>query len=130
MSDSKGTILVVDDELIVRDLIAGFLKKIGYEVIEATNGADAIKIFESLETPPIVVVTDIVMPEIDGPTMVQKLRESNPGLCVLFVSAYQSKKLDDSDLEKPENQFLAKPFSFRNFAQAISELVKVAKAAA
>ena len=128
MSDSKGTILVVDDELVVRDLIAGFLKKIGYEVIEATNGADAIEVFENLESPPIIVVTDIVMPEIDGPTMVEKLRESNPGLCVLFVSAYQSKKLDDAELEKPENQFLAKPFSFRSFAQSISELVKVARA--
>ena len=128
MSDSKGTILVVDDELIVRDLIAGFLKKIGYEVVEATNGADAVEIFENLDSPPIVVVTDIVMPEMDGPSLIEKLRQSHPALCVLFVSAYQSKKLDDAELEKPENQFLAKPFSFRSFAQAIGELTKVAKA--
>jgi two-component system, cell cycle sensor histidine kinase and response regulator CckA len=129
MSDveDKGSILVVDDESVVRDLISGFLTKLGYQVLLAEDGADAVKVFQQMEKPPLVMVTDIVMPKLDGPTLAKQLRESHPGLCVLFVSSYPSKKLSVSDLTKPVNGYLSKPFSLRNFAASVNKLVKVAK---
>lgn len=126
----KGTILVVDDESIARDLISGFLKKLGYEVAVARDGREAIEVFDSLVPRPIIVVTDIVMPEQDGRSLAEELRRESPNLCVLFVSAYSSEKLSISELTQPNNSFLAKPFSLRNFSAVIKKLAAVAEGTA
>lgn len=124
---TRKTVLVVDDEAVVRDLISGFLGKLGYKVEVAEDGPDALRVFESLENPPSVMVTDIVMPHMDGPTLAGTLRKSHPALCVLFVSSYDSKKLSVSELTKPQNGFLSKPFSLRSFAASVAKLIKVAE---
>jgi len=120
----KKSILVVDDESVVRDLISGFLTKLGYEVHLAANGPGALALFPEISPPPKVVITDVVMPGMDGPTMVTEMRKSHPELCVLFVSSYSSKKLSMSELTKPTNGYLSKPFSFRGFAAAVKKLSK------
>jgi len=125
--EGKSSILVVDDESVVRDLISGFLRKLGFDVVLAEDGAQALSLFQELNPTPQVMVTDIVMPNLDGPTLAKKLRETHPDLCVLFVSSYPSKKLSVSELTKPINGYLSKPFSLRNLAASINKLVKVAK---
>jgi two-component system cell cycle sensor histidine kinase/response regulator CckA len=131
MAKQNGkSILVVDDESVVRDLISGFLTKLGYAVHVAEDGKTAEILFRSLEPRPVVMVTDIVMPEMDGPTLAAALRETHPGLCVLFVSSYPSKKLSEKDLDHPTNGYLSKPFSFRSFATAVGKLARAAQAPA
>ena len=122
----KGTILVVDDESIARDLVSGFLKKLGYQVAIAENGQEAIEVFEALCPKPIIMVTDIVMPHLDGPSLAQELRRDHPELCILFVSAYPEDRLGAYQLDPQLHRFLAKPFSLRSFSAAIRELASVA----
>ena len=123
----RKTILVVDDESVVRDLVSGFLSKLGFAVEVAENGEQAISVFDSLPETPTLMVTDIVMPKLDGPTVASELRKKHPNLCVLFVSSYPSKKLSVSELTKPINGYLSKPFSFRGFASAINKLLKASE---
>lgn len=124
------SVLVVDDESVVRDLISGFLTKLGFRVHLAVDGEQALELFESLDPRPQVMVTDIVMPKLDGPSLAAKLRETYPNLCVLFVSSYPSKKLSVTELSKPINSYLSKPFSLRNFAANINKLLKVSESQA
>lgn len=125
MQRAGETILVVDDEEVVRDLVSNFLTKLGYKVAQATDGTEALVVFDQLEKPPAVMVTDIVMPALGGVQLAQILRERHPRLCVLFVSSYPDKKIGEEELANPRNQYLAKPFSLRGFAAAISNLVQV-----
>ena len=126
----KKSVLVVDDESVARNLISGFLTKLGFQVHLAADGSEALDVFSSLDPTPQVMVTDISMPKMDGLTLASKLRESHPNLCVLFVSSYTSKKLSVSELTKPINGYLSKPFSLRNFAASINKLLKVAESQA
>jgi two-component system cell cycle sensor histidine kinase/response regulator CckA len=125
MQDVGKTILVVDDEEVVRDLVSNFLGKLGYDVVQATDGTEALVAFDQMKRPPAVLVTDIVMPKLGGVQLSQILRERNPDLCVLFVSSYPDKKLGDAEMANPHSSYLAKPFSLRNFASAISNLAQV-----
>ena len=118
------TILVVDDEAIVRDLVANFLTKLGYEVAQATNGTEALVTFEQLDQPPAMLVTDIVMPELGGVQLAQILRQTHPDLRVLFVSSYPDKKIGDGELANPFNAYLPKPFSLRSFTAAVNQLLE------
>lgn len=125
--DGKKTILVVDDESMVRDLISNFLGKLGYQVVLAENGEQALSKFQELEKIPALVITDIVMPVLDGQGLVDALRREHPELCVLYVSGYANRKLPQEELDKIQTGFLAKPFSLRSFAAAVSKLIKVSE---
>lgn len=128
MENRAKTILVVDDESIVRDLISGFLGKLGHSVLVAGDAETAIATFRSQDSPPDVLVTDIVMPKVDGPTLARALRQECPALGVLFVSSYPNTRLSEDELALPQNEYLAKPFSLRNFAAAIARLLKSGEA--
>lgn len=116
--------MVVDDEAIVRDLVSNFLTKLGYEVAQASDGIEALATFESLDQPPAILVTDIVMPELGGVQLAQILRQTHPDLRVLFVSSYPDKKIGEKELANPYNAYLAKPFSLRSFAAAVNQLLE------
>ena len=83
-----GTILLVEDEEGLRGLNARGLASRGYTVLEAGNGVEAIEVIESHGGDVDLVVSDVVMPEMDGPTLLKELRERNPNLKIIFVSGY------------------------------------------
>ena len=83
-----GTILLVEDEEGLRALNARGLTSRGYQVIEAGNGVEAIEALERQGGQVDLVVSDVVMPEMDGPTLLKELRQRNPGLKIIFVSGY------------------------------------------
>ena len=83
-----GTILLVEDEEGLRGLNARGLTSRGYTVLEAGNGVEAIEMIESRGGDVDLVVSDVVMPEMDGPTLAKELRTRNPGLKIIFVSGY------------------------------------------
>jgi two-component system, cell cycle sensor histidine kinase and response regulator CckA len=114
----EGTILLVEDEEGLRALNARGLASRGYTVLEAGNGVEAIDVLEKSDGRVDLVVSDVVMPEMDGPTLARELRIRNPGLKIIFVSGYAE---DAFQKHLPEGQFefLPKPFTLKQLVEAV-----------
>ncbi|MEQ7872638.1 response regulator [Sphingomonas sp. ASV193] len=113
-----GTILLVEDEPMVRTVAERALVRHGYKVLTATNGEEALEVLESSDTPINLLISDVVMPLMDGPTMVREARKTWPDLPILFMSGYAEEQLRKSiDLEKVA--FLPKPFAVQELAEAV-----------
>ena len=82
----RGTVLLVEDEDAVRSFAARALGQRGYRVLEATTGTEALEVFKSHHGDVDLVVSDVVMPEMDGPTLCEQLRRERPDLKVIFIS--------------------------------------------
>jgi two-component system cell cycle sensor histidine kinase/response regulator CckA len=112
----SGTVLLVEDEPMVRSVAERALTRHGYQVITADNGEDALEILDKGETIDLLI-SDVVMPGMDGPAMVREARKSRPELKVLFMSGYAEEQLRKSiDIENVN--FLPKPFSVTDLAEA------------
>jgi two-component system, cell cycle sensor histidine kinase and response regulator CckA len=112
----SGTVLLVEDEPMVRSVAERALTRHGYQVITADNGEDALEILSRGE-PIDLLISDVVMPGMDGPTMVREARKSRPELKILFMSGYAEEQLRKSiDIENVN--FLPKPFSVTELAEA------------
>src|SRR5947209_2131026 len=117
-----GTILLVEDEEGLRGLNARGLTSRGYTVLEAGNGVEAIEVIESRGGNVDLVVSDVVMPEMDGPTLAKELRTRNPNLKIIFVSGYAE---DAFEKNLPDDHgkfhFLPKPFTLKQLVAAVKE---------
>jgi two-component system cell cycle sensor histidine kinase/response regulator CckA len=112
----SGTVLLVEDEPMVRTVAERALTRHGYSVVTANNGFEALDILNRGDEFALLI-SDVVMPEMDGPTMVKEARQSRPDLPVLFMSGYAEEQLRKSiDLDKVA--FLPKPFSVQELAEA------------
>jgi two-component system cell cycle sensor histidine kinase/response regulator CckA len=117
----SGTVLLVEDEPMVRSVAERALTRHGYTVITADNGEDALEIIARNE-PIDLLISDVVMPGMDGPTMVREARQSRPDLKILFMSGYAEEQLRKSiDIENVA--FLPKPFSVTDLAEAARRAV-------
>ena len=111
-----GRVLLVEDEPMVRTVAERALTRHGYTVVTANNGFEALEILERGEEFALLI-SDVVMPEMDGPTMVREARATRPTLPVLFMSGYAEEQLRKSiDIDKVA--FLPKPFSVQELAEA------------
>ena len=110
VSQGGERILVVDDEKIVRDLLAQILREQGYDVVAAASATEARALDESWD----VLVTDVVMPETDGVSLAREIDAAH----VLFISGYDQRALVSSDAA-----FLQKPFGRDDLSQAIRALL-------
>jgi two-component system cell cycle sensor histidine kinase/response regulator CckA len=117
----QGTILLVEDEDGLRSLNARGLRSRGYTVIEAENGLDALEALEREEGAVDLVVSDVVMPEMDGPTMLTEMRKRNPELRIIFVSGYAEDAFEKSLPEGQQFNFLPKPFTLSQLVAAVKE---------
>jgi two-component system cell cycle sensor histidine kinase/response regulator CckA len=115
-----GKILLVEDEEGLRALNARGLASRGYTVLEASNGVEAIEVLER-EGHVDLVVSDVVMPEMDGPTLLKELRTRDPGLKVIFVSGYAEEAFAKNLPKDEQYAFLAKPFTLK---QLVGEVKK------
>jgi len=117
------TILVVDDEEGVREVALMALTAQGYRVLAADSGAEALKI-AAAETGPIhALITDAVMPGMNGPALAQRLRESRPQTRVLYISGYAEDASVLEDAMQRGEAFLQKPFSLDALAQKVRALL-------
>ncbi|HTS40989.1 MAG TPA: ATP-binding protein [Xanthobacteraceae bacterium] len=116
----QGKILLVEDEEALRVLNARGLVSRGYDVLEAGNGVEALEVFNREGGKIDLVVSDVMMPEMDGPTLLKELRQRNPALKIVFVSGYAE---DAFGKNKPEGQFdfLAKPFTLKQLVTKVKE---------
>jgi two-component system cell cycle sensor histidine kinase/response regulator CckA len=116
----RGTILLVEDEKDLRGLNARGLASRGYTVLQAGNGVEAIEVLEKHDGEIDLVVSDVVMPEMDGPALLKELRRRKPDLKIVFVSGYAEEAFANN---RPEGQhrFLAKPFSLKTLVATVKE---------
>jgi two-component system cell cycle sensor histidine kinase/response regulator CckA len=117
----QGTILLVEDEDGLRSLNARGLRSRGYSVIEASNGVEALEALAEKNGAVDLVVSDVVMPEMDGPTLLKTMRESNPDLKIIFVSGYAEDAFEKSLPENQQFAFLPKPFTLSQLVAAVKE---------
>ena len=115
-----GRVLLVEDEEVVRNFAARALKRQGYKVLEAASGVEALEVMEKNKGKIDIVVSDVVMPEMDGPTLLKELRKTNPGLKIIFVSGYPNDAFKES-LGEEDFAFLPKPFSLPQLAAKVKE---------
>jgi two-component system cell cycle sensor histidine kinase/response regulator CckA len=112
----SGTVLLVEDEPMVRAVAERALTRHGYTVITADNGEEALEILARGD-PIDLLLSDVVMPGMDGPTMVEQARKERPDLKILFMSGYAEEQLRDS-INIDKAHFLPKPFSVQELAEA------------
>lgn len=105
------TILLVEDEQLVRDLTRGILLTSGYKVLEAPHGGEALLICESYPGPIHLMLTDIVMPHLNGRELYERVCPLRPEMKVLFMSGYTDEALPLSGRLEPDSPFIEKPFT-------------------
>ncbi len=119
-----GTILLVEDEEAVRSFAARALEGRGYKVLQAGTGAEALEVLGAHDGEIDLVVSDVVMPEMDGPTLLTKLRETLPDIKIIFISGYAEEAFKNN-LEGEESfAFLPKPFSLKQLAAAVKDVLE------
>ena len=101
------TILIVDDELQLREMLSSFLSNYGYNIICAIDGYDAVEIYKQNIESIRLSIMDVVMPRKDGITASKEIKELNPGAIILFTSGYSSNYLTNTD----DIDLIQKPFS-------------------
>ena len=111
-----GTILLVEDEPMVRTVAERALTRHGYQVLTANNGEEALEIVDRGDEIALLI-SDVVMPLMDGPTMVREARKTRPDLPILFMSGYAEEQLRKS-IDIANVAFLPKPFSVQELAEA------------
>lgn len=121
----QGRILLVEDEEAVRSFSARALRNKGYEVLEAASGDQALGVIEGLDaaTPLDLLITDVVMPRVDGPTLVGHARERLPELKVIYISGYAEDSFRSKLGQDGRISFLPKPFSLKQLAERVKEVM-------
>jgi len=118
----KGSILLVEDEDAVRTFACRALRNKGYKVTEAANGEGGLDILKTGE-PLDVLITDVVMPGMDGATLARLVRMERPEIRILLISGYSEDVAFDGLSDDPAVRFLPKPFSLKQLAGAVKELL-------
>jgi two-component system, cell cycle sensor histidine kinase and response regulator CckA len=107
----KPTILVVDDERSVRQLVSIYLESAGYEVHQANGGREALKVATAPDVMVDILVADIIMPFMNGGDLANRICSIKPNLKVLFMSAYSVEILSGQNLCPPGADYIRKPFT-------------------
>jgi CheY-like chemotaxis protein len=119
----RETVLLVEDEDLVRSLAQRVLEGKGYRVFTAPCGAEALELFPTLPARVDLVVTDVVMPGIGGRELAERLRERQPGLRILFMSGYTADEILRQGIEAEAVWFIEKPFTPDALARKVREIL-------
>ena len=117
-----AVILVVDDDTSVLIASRRILAKYGYTVLEAPGGEEALQIARENAQRIDVVLTDVRMPGLDGPSLVRKLADVLPTLRVVYMSGYTDGRLDQ-ELPAPGRAFLSKPFTVEQLTRTLADIL-------
>ncbi len=124
----QDTILLVEDEEAVRSFAARALRLRGYHVLEAGGGEEALEIVTKGEQMIDLLITDVVMPNMDGPTLVRHVKELKPELAVIFMSGYAEEAFRRNEENASDLHFLPKPFGLKQLAAKVKEVLSHAPA--
>ena len=117
------TVLLVEDEDSVRQLVRETLESRGYRVLEAANGQDALALAAGHSDPIHLVITDVVMPGLSGHELVQQLQPARPTLKVLYLSGYAQDAFPGTAAAEAQKAFLQKPFTLQNLSRKVREVL-------
>ncbi len=120
----SATVLLVEDEDAVRMGGVRALQSRGYTVHEASTGVEALEVLEELNGQVDIIVSDVVMPEMDGPTLLRELRKHYPDIKFIFVSGYAEDAFAKNLPEDAKFGFLPKPFSLKQLATAVKDMLE------
>jgi two-component system cell cycle sensor histidine kinase/response regulator CckA len=119
-----GTILLVEDEDAVRMFSSRALRDKGYRIIEASNGESALEFIQKNATTIDLVITDVVMPKMDGPTLMEHIKKLNPKMKIIFISGYTEDSFRNSLANDTQVHFLSKPFNLKELAGKVKEVME------
>jgi two-component system, cell cycle sensor histidine kinase and response regulator CckA len=122
-NEGSETILLVEDEKSVRDLLARVLRRKGYNVLIAENAGEALLLHEEHGTRIQLVVTDVVMPHMAGTKLVERISAERPDLRVLYVSAYPESYLSSEDRHSLGISYMQKPVDPTAFVQRVRQIL-------
>ena len=120
----RHVVLVVDDEEGLRDLVCRTLRAEGYQTLEAAHGGEALEIVESGPDTIDLVVTDVVMPGMDGRELGRRLARSRPTLPILYMSAYEVNDIFQRGSQRGSAPFLQKPFPRDGLISSVEQLLR------
>jgi len=120
----SGTVLVVDDEGIIRDLARNALENAGFSVLEARDGLEAVERFEEKRDSIDLVLLDMTMPRMGGAEAFRRIRDLSPTVRVLLTSGYTQKESLESLADLPPDGFLQKPFRVRELTSRVRDLLR------
>jgi two-component system, cell cycle sensor histidine kinase and response regulator CckA len=123
-SQPARLVLVVDDEQGVRDLVCRMLQGGGYRTVEAAHGGEALDLVETGSEPVDLVVTDVVMPGMDGRELGRRLAQSRPTLPILYMSAYDVNDIFRRGSPRNSAPFLQKPFPPDLLINSVEQLLR------
>jgi two-component system cell cycle sensor histidine kinase/response regulator CckA len=115
--------LLVEDEKLVRGLVHSVLQRCGYTVLEANDGQEALRVSEQYRGPIQLLVTDVVMPHMDGPTLVKRLATTRPAMKVLYLSGHQDAADFLTGVADAGACFLQKPFTLAVLERKVRALL-------
>jgi two-component system cell cycle sensor histidine kinase/response regulator CckA len=118
-----GTLLLVEDEEAVRAFSARALRKKGYDVLEASSGEQALDLMQARGDTIDLLITDVVMPNLDGPALVRRVRETHPEVKVIFISGYTEDSFRRNLGEESDIHFLGKPFTLKQLAGMVKDVL-------
>ena len=119
----QDTILLVEDEEAVRSFAARALKLRGYNVLEASGGEEALEIVRNATSTIHLLITDVVMPNMDGPTLVRNVRRLKPEMQIIFMSGYAEETFRRNDEKAEDLHFLPKPFGLKQLAAKETDII-------
>jgi len=123
MPEGTETILLVEDNPLVLDFSKGILEMLGYRLLTATSGEDAITAVETYSDTIHLLMTDVVLPGINGHALAEKIQTKKPGIKVLFNSGYTKESIVTQCILKQGIHFISKPFNAHSIAQKIREVL-------
>lgn len=123
LNEGTETILIVDDEEIVLDIVARMLERMNYIVLKAGSGMAAIDIYKDKMEAIDLIILDMVMPNMNGGETYEKIKEINPNAKVLLASGYSIEGDVAEKLKNGCNGFIKKPFSMRNLSEKLREIL-------
>jgi signal transduction histidine kinase len=123
LPNGSETVLLVEDNEEVRSMLCEFLQRHGYTVLQADSSGEALRLCEEHKGPLDLLVTDVVLPQMDGPALVHCLHAVRPDIKVLYISGYPANELVHHGMAEPGLPFLQKPFTMEALALEIREVL-------
>ncbi|HDD44886.1 MAG TPA: response regulator, partial [Candidatus Desulfofervidus auxilii] len=121
----KATILVVEDEEEIRNLLREMLEHLGYEVIIAETGMKALRLFDKYKDKINLIITDVVMPQISGKELVEKIKKEYPEIKVLYMSGYPENVIAHYGVLEEDINFISKPFTLMELTKKLKKIFNV-----